>query len=227
MNEVILCIDDESDLLELIELNLNTALNNSGYEVIGCLNTTMAKRFLKKEHIALILVDRNLVIEDGLDFIKEIKDLGYDIPFIIISAMSLPMDRVKGLHYADDYITKPFNFDELVARIQAVLRRYKKDEAKTILKYKNIALEVNTKELSIENINIQLSPLENRIMQCFIQNAGKALSRDFLLRHAWGNKDSYNENSVNVGIKRLRKKIEKETKEVKIKSVRNEGYKLC
>lgn len=227
MNEVILCIDDESDLLELIELNLNTALNNSGYEVIGCLNTTMAKRFLKKEHIALILVDRNLVIEDGLDFIKEIKDLGYDIPFIIISAMSLPMDRVKGLHYADDYITKPFNFDELVARIQAVLRRYKKDEAKTILKYKNIALEVNTKELSIENINIQLSPLETRIMQCFIQNAGKALSRDFLLRHAWGNKDSYNENSVNVGIKRLRKKIEKETKEVKIKSVRNEGYKLC
>lgn len=227
MNEVILCIDDESDLLELIELNLNIALNNSGYEVIGCLNTTMAKRFLKKEHIALILVDRNLIIEDGLDFIKEIKDLGYDIPFIIISAMSLPMDRVKGLHYADDYITKPFNFDELVARIQAVLRRYKKDEAKTILKYKNIALEVNTKELSIENINIQLSPLETRIMQCFIQNAGKALSRDFLLRHAWGNKDSYNENSVNVGIKRLRKKIEKETKEVKIKSVRNEGYKLC
>lgn len=227
MNEVILCIDDEEDLLDLIELNLNAALNDSGYEVIGCLNTAMAKRFLKKEHIALIIVDRNLVVEDGLDFIKETKDLGYDIPFIIVSAMSLPMERVKGLHYADDYVTKPFNFDELVARIQAVLRRYKKEGMRSILKYKNIALEVNSKELSIEDINIQLSPLETRIMQCFIQHAGKALSRDFLLEHAWGSKDGYHENSVNVGIKRLRKKIEKETKEVKIKSVRNEGYKLC
>ncbi len=86
---------------------------------------------------------------------------------------------------------------------------------------------MDTKELSIEDINIQLSPLETRIMQCFMQHVGKALSRDFLLEHAWGNKDGYHENSVNVGIKRLRKKIEKETKEVKIKSIRNEGYKLC
>lgn len=227
MNEVILCIDDEEDLLDLIELNLNAALNASGYEVVGCLNTDMAKRFLKKEHVALILVDRNLVAEDGLDFIKEVKDLGYDIPFIVVSALSLPMERVKGLHYADDYVTKPFNFDELVARIQAVLRRYKKDSVRSVLKYKNITLEVDTKELSIEDINIQLSPLETRIMQCFMQHVGKALSRDFLLEHAWGNKDGYHENSVNVGIKRLRKKIEKETKEVKIKSIRNEGYKLC
>ena len=227
MNEVILCIDDEEDLLDLIEMNLNIALNTSGYEIVGCLNTTMAKRFLQKEHISLILIDRNLIAEDGIEFIKEIKDSGYDIPIIIISALSLPTDRVFGLHYADDYITKPFNFEELVARIQAVLRRYKKDMIRNIIKYKNITLEVSTKELSLENINIQLSSLETRIMQCFMQNAGKASSREFLLKNAWRETEKYQENSVNVAIKRLRKKIEKEIKDITIKTVRNEGYKLC
>ncbi len=227
MNEVILCIDDEEDLLDLIEMNLNIALNTSGYEIVGCLNTTMAKRFLQKEHISLILIDRNLIAEDGIEFIKEIKDSGYDIPIIIISALSLPTDRVFGLHYADDYITKPFNFEELVARIQAVLRRYKKDMIRNIIKYKNITLEVSTKELSLENINIQLSSLETRIMQCFMQNAGKALSREFLLKNAWRETEKHQENSVNVAIKRLRKKIEKEIKDITIKTVRNEGYKLC
>ena len=84
MNEVILCIDDEEDLLDLIEMNLNIALNTSGYEIVGCLNTTMAKRFLQKEHISLILIDRNLIAEDGIEFIKEIKDSGYDIPIITL-----------------------------------------------------------------------------------------------------------------------------------------------
>ncbi len=227
MNEVILCIDDEEDLIDLMEINLNAALNNNGYEVIGCLNTEMAKRFIKKENIALILLDRNLITEDGLDFIKDIKNLGYDIPFIIVSALSLPTERVKGLSYADDYISKPFNFEELVARIQAVLRRYKKDFTKNVLKYKNITLEIEAKELSVEEIVIQLSPLETRIMKCFMQNVGKSLSREFLLKNAWDNKGNYHDNSVNVGIKRLRKKIEKETKDIKIKSIRNEGYKLC
>ena len=131
------------------------------------------------------------------------------------------------LHYADDYITKPFNFEELVARIQAVLRRYKKDMIRNIIKYKNITLEVSTKELSLENINIQLSSLETRIMQCFMQNAGKALSREFLLKNAWRETEKYQENSVNVAIKRLRKKIEKEIKDITIITVRIEGYKLC
>ncbi|RDU67102.1 DNA-binding response regulator [Helicobacter didelphidarum] len=227
MNEIILCIDDEEDILDLIELNLNNAFNANGYEVIGCLNADMARRFLQKEHIALILVDRNLVGEDGLDFIKEIKESGYDVPVIIVSALSLFADRVKGLHYADDYVTKPFNFEELIARIQAVLRRYKKDVTRNIIKYKNISLEISNKELFIENVNIQLSPLETRIMQCFMENAGKTLSRDFFLKNVWDKKTNHQENSVNVAIKRLRKKIEKENKEIKIKSVRNEGYKLC
>lgn len=227
MNEVILCIDDEEDLLELIELNLNLALNPNGYEVIGCLNTKMAKRFLAKEHIALLLVDRNLIVEDGLEFIKEIKTLGYEIPIIIVSALSSPTDRVKGLNYADDYITKPFNFEELVARIHAVLRRYNKNATKEIITYKNITLQTNTKELYANDINIELSPLETRIMQCFMQNAGKILSRKFLLKNAWEKGEKYQDNSVNVAIKRLRKKLEKEKSEIKIKSVRNEGYKLC
>ncbi len=227
MNEVILCIDDEEDLLELMEINLNATLRDSGYEVIGCLNTDMARRFLKKEHVALILLDRNLLQEDGIDFVKELKDLGYDVPVIIVSALSLPTHRVEGLKYADDYVTKPFNFEELTARIQAVLRRYKKDNTREIIKYKNFTLDVTLRELTIEDINVALSPLEVRVMKCFMTHTNRALSREFLLDNAWNDGSVYNDNSVNVAIKRLRKKIEKYTKELRIKSIRNEGYKLC
>lgn len=227
MNEIILCVDDEEDLLDLMELNLNGALKDSGYEVIGCLNTNMAKRFLKKEHVALILLDRNLLSEDGMDFVKEIKKQGYDIPVIIVSAKSLPTDRVEGLGHADDYVTKPFNFEELIARIHAVLRRYKRDETRQVIKYKNFTLDITLRELSIEDINVALSPLEVRIMQCLMTHTNRALSREFLLENAWLDGGEHHDNSVNVAIKRLRKKIEKQTKELKIKSIRNEGYKLC
>lgn len=228
MKDIILCIDDEEDLLELIEFNLSNAFKDENYEVIGCLNAKMARRFLENENIALILIDRNLVTDDGLNFIKEVKGLGYDIPTIFLSALGLPKDRVRGLEVADDYITKPFDLDELIARIRAVLRRYRKSDYDTqVLKYKSMSLDIRAREISIDDIVIDLSPLETRIMQCFLQNASMVLGRDFLIENAWENKLSYQENSVNVAVKRLRKKIEEKGATISIKSVRGEGYKLC
>ncbi|STQ86583.1 response regulator transcription factor [Helicobacter muridarum] len=227
MGGVILCIDDDKDLLDLLELNLNATLGQSGFETVGCLNTQIAWRFIEKECIAFILMDKNLAADDGLQFAKQLKDSGYDIPIIFLSALSTPFDKISALEYADDYITKPFDFDEVIARIFAVLRRYSKNINQKVIKYKGIALNKHTKELCIDNLEITLSPLEARIMFYFIKNGGQILTRSFLLNKAWGDEKKYHENSVNVAIKRLRKKIEKETNVIKIKSIRGRGYKLC
>ncbi|RDU73427.1 DNA-binding response regulator [Helicobacter aurati] len=227
MGEVILCIDDEENLLDLLELNLSAALSKRGFEVIGCLNTATAWRFIQKERVALILLDKNLITEDGLHFAKSLKDSGYDIPLIFLSALTLSTDKVSALYYADDYIVKPFDFEEVIARILAVLRRYNKNIFQKVIKYKEITLNTSTKELCVDNLEIILSPLETRIMSCFMQNGGQILTRSFLLNAAWGDEKDYHENSVNVAIKRLRKKIERETSDIKIRSIRGEGYKLC
>lgn len=214
-----MCIDDEEDLLSLLEFNLSNAFFD--YEIIGCLNTKIARRFIENENIALMLMDRNLLIEDGINFIKDIKYLGYDIPVIFLSALNLPQDLIKGLSVGDDYITKPFNIEELIARIKAVLRRYIKNDSE-ILSYKNISLNIKQKVLSINNKLINLSSLEVRLMMCFIKNSRNVLSREFLIEHAW--EEGSQEGGVNVAIKRLRKKLQDDNI---IKSIRGEGYKLC
>ncbi|PAF45415.1 response regulator transcription factor [Helicobacter sp. 11S02629-2] len=219
--DLILCVDDELDLLELLEYNLERA----GFQVAVTLDTKMAMKFIENEKVALIIMDRNLKNENGLNFILELKRLGYMIPTIFLSALSLPLDKVDGLKVADDYIAKPFDMDELLARIKAVLRRYS-TPASELLKYKDLTLNLSTRELSSPKVSLDLSALECNLIACFFQNKNLILTRELLLEKVWGNRD-YQENSVNVAIKRLRSKLKDKGIDLKIKSIRSEGYKLC
>lgn len=231
MKDLILAIEDEEDLLELLEYRLN----NEGFEVIGCLNTKSARKILLEENISLMLVDRNLCGEEGSDFIKKIRKEGYSTPVIYLSAKDSQEDKMLGFERGgDDYITKPFVFDELIARIKAVLRRYK-GENEEVLKYKNLTLHFKTHLLSIENIEngevekSELTSLEMKMLVVFIKNAGRVLSREHLLEEIWQNEGEIQ--SVNVAIKRLRKKLDKNELHSSVKShycsiraVRGEGY---
>lgn len=225
MKDIILCVDDEIDLLELLEFNLKEEFNPWGYEVICCLNTKIAREFLQSEDVALIIMDRNLKGEDGLEFIKEIKALGYGVAVIFLSALNMSYDMVKGLALADDYVAKPFSFEVLNARIKAVLRRYKIEESE-ILRYKNLELHTKNKELIIESECIDLTSLEVKLLSCFLKNQNQVLSREYLMQYVWDISNG-NENIVNVAIKRLRKKVEKKDRHLSIKSIRSLGYKLC
>lgn len=232
MKDLILAIEDEEDLLELLEYRLN----NEGFEVIGCLNTKSAKKILLEENVSLMLVDRNLCGEEGSDFIKKIHKEGYNTPVIYLSAKDSQEDKMLGFERGgDDYITKPFIFDELIARIKAVLRRYKGANEEEMLKYKNLTLHFKTHFLSIENIGnneveeIELTSLEMKMLIVFIKNAGRVLSREHLLEEIWQNEGEIQ--SVNVAIKRLRKKLDKNEFHSSIKShycniraIRGEGY---
>ncbi len=219
----ILIVEDEEDILELLEYTLQ----KEGFETIGFLqvNATL-EHVLEEEEIDLILMDRNLPGMDGIMFIQNIKQKGFNMPVIYVTAKDKEEDILTGFSsYADDYITKPFNLKELSARVKAVLKRSKKEVE--LLKVKDIVYKKSNKKFYINEKPIELTHLEHDLFLEFIKNKDILLSREHLLDAVW--KDSYDKKlkTVNVAIKRLKEKIDPKGKKEYIKSIRGEGYIFC
>ncbi len=219
----ILIVEDEEDILELLEYTLQ----KEGFETIGFLQVNAAlEKVLEEEEIDLILMDRNHPSIDGITFIQNIKQKGFNVPVIYVTAKDKEEDILAGFSsYADDYITKPFNLKELSARVKAVLKRSKNDVE--ILKVKDIVYKKSNKKFYINEKPIELTHLEHDLFLEFIKNKDILLSREHLLDAVW--KDSYDKKlkTVNVAIKRLKEKIDPKGKKEYIKSIRGEGYIFC
>ena len=207
-NKLILIVEDEEDILELLEYTLQ----KEGYETIGFLTIdNNVRKVLDEEQIDLILMDRNLPGIEGTTFINEIKKQGYSNPVIYVSAKDNDEDIIEGFDaHADDYITKPFNLKELVARVKAVMKRTSKDIE--ILKIKDIVYRAANKKFFIDEIEIELTHLEHDLLLEFVKNKDILMSREHLLNNVW--KDSFDKKvkTVNVAIKRLKAKIDPEGK---------------
>lgn len=217
----ILIVEDEEDILELIEYHLQKV----GYDVIGLKDSSKIRDLLDEENIDLILMDRNLPGLEGSLFIKEIREEGYDIPVIYISAKDSSDDIIEGFDRGgDDYITKPFNFDELIARVKAVLKRTKKQS--DIYKFRDIVYDITSHKVMVENDEVALSKMEKKLLLELLKNSNKVLSRYELLESVWGD-DEKQIKTVNVAIKRLKEKIDPDNEKNYIKAVRGEGYILC
>lgn len=222
-NNTILIVEDEEDILELIEYTLQ----KDGFDTIGFLTVDKnVEKVLEEEDISLILMDRNLPGIEGTEFIKKIKSQGYNNPVIYVTAKDKDEDILEGFdNYADDYITKPFNLKELVARVKAVIKRTTKSV--DVLKVKDIVYKASNKKFYIEDKQIDLTHLEHDLLLEFMKNKDILLSREVLLERVW--KDSYDTKlkTVNVAVKRLKEKIDPESNKEYIKSVRGEGYIFC
>lgn len=222
MNKTILMVEDEEDLLELVEYNLSKV----GYEVIGCLDTKNIQAILDEESIDLILMDRNLPGIDGANFIQNLRSKGYNTPVIYLTAKTSHSDILEGFEKGgDDYITKPFDTDELIARINAVIKRSTKEAV--IIKARDITYNFDSKKFKINDVDVDLTHLEHDLLLEFIKNKDILLSREQLLENVW--KDSYDKQlkTVNVAIKRLKEKIDPYGEKEYIKAVRGEGYIFC
>ena len=221
--KLILIVEDEEDILELLEYSLQ----KEGYETIGFLNVNeKLEKVLDEENIDLILMDRNLPGLDGTEFISDVKQKGYTTPVIYLTAKDKDEDILEGFSsYADDYITKPFNIQEMLARVKAVIRRTKKDL--DVLKVRDILYKAANKKFYIEDEEIELTHLEHDLLLEFIKNKDILMTREHLLQTVW--EDSYDKKlkTVNVAIKRLKAKIDPENKKEYIKSIRGEGYLFC
>ena len=222
-DKLILIVEDEEDILELLEYTLQ----KNGYETIGFLNINeKLEKVLDEENIDLILMDRNLPGIEGTTFINQIREKGHNLPVIYLTAKDKDEDILEGFEsYADDYITKPFNIKELLARVKAVIKRTNKEV--DILKVKDIMYKSSNKKFFIDSKEIELTHLEHDLLLEFLKNRDILMTREHLLESVW--EDSYDKKlkTVNVAIKRLKAKIDPENKKEYIKSVRGEGYLFC
>jgi len=220
----IVIVEDEEDLLELLEYNLQ----KEGFETIGFLNTKTVEQILEEEDIDLLLMDRNLPGVEGSEFVKKLREDGFDIPVIFLSAKDKDEDIEEGfVRGGDDYITKPFNMKELILRVRSILKRTSKKINEGKLTFRDLVLDKATRELFVNNSAVDVTKLEFDLLVEFIQNKNSVLDRDYLLENVWGDSENYQYKTVNVAINRLKEKIDPHKDKDYIQTVRGVGYKLC
>ncbi|WP_264738013.1 response regulator transcription factor [Cytobacillus firmus] len=199
--KTILLVDDESRMLDLLALYLTPL----GYNCVKKSSAVDAIAFIESNHADLILLDVMMPEMDGWTACKEFKKIR-EIPIIMLTARSEKPDIVKGLKIgADDYILKPFDEEELVARIEAVLRRTTTEEE--ILSFKGLSLKPASYELYFEDKEILLTPKEFAMVQLFISNRNKVFSRDHLIESVWGYGVSIEDRTIDSHVRNIREKL--------------------
>ena len=225
----ILVVDDDKEIVESIEIYLE----NEGFNIYKAYNGLEALEILMEEEIHLILMDIMMPKLDGIKATIKIRE-EKNIPIILVSAKSEDTDKITGLNIgADDYITKPFNLLELVARVKSNLRRYitlgnyNNENNKDILKSGGLELNTSTKEVKVDGELVKITPIEFKILKLLLANKGRVFSIDEIYEKVW-NEESFNvENTVAVHIRRIREKIEINPKEPRyLKVVWGVGYKI-
>ncbi|MBE2976216.1 response regulator transcription factor [Priestia megaterium] len=227
MNEyVVLVVDDEQEIRNGIAIYLK----NEGIKVFTAKDGIEAIEILNKEKVHLIILDIMMPRQDGISTTFKIREQK-NIPIIMLSAKSEDADKVLGLQVgADDYVTKPFNPLELIARVKSQLRRYVTlgtyEETKTI-DIRGLALDIEAKSVTLDGVFIKLTPIEYKIVELLMRNAGRVFSIHDIYERVW-NEPGYNaENTVAVHIRKIREKIEIEPKNPRyVKVVWGLGYKM-
>lgn len=212
----ILVVEDEAPIRDLISINLQLV----GYEVFTAEDGIMAEKFLENQKVDLVLLDVMIPGIDGFSLIEKIKK--HNIPVIFVTAKESVLDRVKGLRLgAEDYIIKPFETIELLARIEVVLRRYNKN--KQTIKFKNIEVDTEQRIVKLNNKEVYLTVKEYELLVLLLQNKNMALSRDQILERVWGFEYGGETRTVDIHIQRIREKLDLKNN---IKTVFKVGYRL-
>ncbi|RMA87920.1 response regulator transcription factor [Priestia megaterium] len=227
MNEyVVLVVDDEQEIRNGIAIYLK----NEGIKVFTAKDGIEAIEILNKEKVHLIILDIMMPRQDGISTTFKIREQK-NIPIIMLSAKSEDADKVLGLQVgADDYVTKPFNPLELIARVKSQLRRYVTlgtYEETTTIDIRGLVLDIEAKSVTLDGVFIKLTPIEYKIVELLMKNAGRVFSIHDIYERVW-NEPGYNaENTVAVHIRKIREKIEIEPKNPRyVKVVWGLGYKM-
>jgi DNA-binding response OmpR family regulator len=222
-NMEILIIEDENDILELVEYHLQ----KEGYDTVGFSSTENVEQFLEEEDPVLMIVDRNLPGTEGSEFVAYLREQGYTIPVIFLTAKDRDFELEEGFKRGgDDYINKPFKAKELLLRIEAVLRRSGVSHNEKI-KYRDLHLDISRHELTIDQKVIDLTNLEFKLLYTFIKNPHQPLDRDYLRDEVWDDDSShFNDKTINVAMNRLKKKIDPDGTKEYFSPVWGVGYKL-
>lgn len=223
----ILIVDDEFEMRQLLRIYLL----QDNYQVDESDNGQDAYEKVKKNDYDLIILDVMMPIMDGWQTLKEVRKVS-TIPIIMLTAKGSIQDKVTGLSSgADDYLVKPFDEAELLARVNALLRRAHNQEENMnqdeVLKYEGVILNLTAREVTYENQKFYLTPTEFDLLEIFIRHRGKALSREQLVEHIWGLEFMGEDRTVDAHIKNLRLKLKASgIDKLLIKTVWGIGYKV-
>lgn len=229
MQQTILICDDEKEIVEAISIYLE----GEGFRIIKAYDGQEALDILEKERADLIIMDVMMPGLDGIHATLKIREKS-DVPIIILSAKSEDTDKILGLNIgADDYISKPFNPLELVARVKSQLRRYMQlgnmggNSAQAIYKCGGLTINDDNKEVFVDGDLIKLTPIEYNILLLLVKNAGKVFSIDEIYEQIWNEEAIGADNTVAVHIRHIREKIEINPREPRyLKVVWGVGYKI-
>ncbi len=216
MNKILI-VEDEIAISDLIKI----ALENRGYMCQTAKDGEIASNYIEKNVYDLILLDIMLPKVDGYELLDYIRK-SYETPTIFITAKSQTEDKIKGLNLgADDYITKPFEIEELVARVEAVLRRYNKGNEEQ--NFGDVSINFANRSVKKLGKNVSLTPKEFDLLILLIQNRNCALYREVIFEKVWGEELEFETRTLDLHIQRLRKKLGWKDK---IKTVYKIGYML-
>jgi len=218
----ILLADDDLDLATF----LSKSLESEGYSVHTALNEDSVISELERQNYKLIILDLNFGQTDGLKLLEKLRSKGLETPVMVLSARDRVSDRIQSLNLgADDYITKPFSFQELAARTNALLRR-KADPALNVLRVEDLELDPASRKVYRSKQEIKLSPKEFELLLLLMRHAGETVTRNDLLRWSWGLQPESDSNLVDVYVNYLRRKIDSAGENKLIHTVRGAGYRI-
>jgi two-component system, OmpR family, phosphate regulon response regulator PhoB len=225
MGAAILVVEDEPAIQELIAVNLEHA----GHRVTRALNVTEAEAAIREAVPDVVLLDWMLPGTAGIDLARKLRAdrRTRDVPIIMLTARAQEQDKVAGLEGgADDYVTKPFSPRELLARIQAVIRRRAPQLADDVVEIDGLALDPVAHRVKVRGRNLELPPAEFRLLRFFMTHPERVYTRAQLLDEIWGDHVFIEERTVDVHIRRLREALEPGSHDRLIETVRGSGYRF-
>lgn len=208
MSEIsILIVEDEIRLAEV----LSKQMNDAGYKTQVANDGYLGKQLISKNNYNLIILDINLPIINGYDLCREIRMINNSVPIIMLTAWGTPDHKIAGFEVgADDYITKPYDIRELLARVNVFLKRSDTNPQSEILTVADLEMNTDIKTVTRAGKRIELTAKEFLLLEVFVRNKGKLLSRDSIISQVWGIEFDPGTNIIDVYVNYLRKKIDKD-----------------
>jgi two-component system alkaline phosphatase synthesis response regulator PhoP len=226
MNSKILLVEDEPGLV----LTLSDRLRSEGYTVEALGDGAQALERATHDHFGLIILDIMLPGKEGYEVCQELRQRGFTTPILMLTARTQVADKVKGLKIgADDYLTKPFEMVELLARVEALLRRGSRagSDGPDFYNFGPLRIDMRRSEVFRDGVSAPLSTKEFQLLRYLIEHRGKTLTRDELLKDVWGYSSAPSTRTVDVHVAWLRQKLEDDPKQPKyITTVHGQGYKF-
>lgn len=218
----VLVVEDEKKIASFIQ----KGLEQQGFGVESCARGDEAYALARSQSFDAIVLDIMLPGRDGLSILRNLREQKNTVPVILLTARSEPRERVEGLNLgADDYLTKPFYIDELIARIHAVTRRAS-DESLSVFRVGNLAVNLITRQVMAGGEAVELTLREFNLLEYLLHSPGRVLTRIQILEHVWGYDFDPQTNLVDVNVQRLRKKLDPDGTSNFIQTIRGVGYRF-